>query len=112
MPSEMKGRREIKYFPRTKQAWQWAAAFAITNCRWKSRRLEQLQKETFCRGLHIAEMAESPRKSNPNYWSIAHCLVGALEEAKARGVNPERKSAVKPLRWIRDKTDTLPPANS
>jgi len=45
-PSEIRGRREIKYLPWTKQAWQWAAAFAITNCRWKSRRLVQLEKET------------------------------------------------------------------
>ena len=30
-----------------------------------------------------------------------------MGEAKARGINPERKSRVKPLRWICDKTDTL-----
>ena len=34
--------------------------------------------------------------------------MGALEDAKARGVNPERKPGVKPLRQICDQTDTLP----
>ena len=33
--------------------------------------------------------------------------MGALEGVKARGVNPERKSGVKPLRQISDQTDTL-----
>ena len=76
--SEMRGRREIKYLPWTKQTWQWAAAFAITNCRWKSRRLVQLQKETLWRGTHIVDGVNS---------SIA---LGALGEAKAREVNHEK----------------------
>ena len=36
----------------------------------------------------------------------------ALGEAKARGVNPERKFEVKPLRQICDQTDTLPAASA
>ena len=36
--------------------------------------------------------------------------MGALGKAKARGVNPEGKSGVKPLRQICDQTDTPPAA--
>ena len=38
--------------------------------------------------------------------------MGALGEAQARGVNPDRKSRVKPLRRICDQTDTLPAASA
>ena len=38
--------------------------------------------------------------------------MGALGEAKAREVNTERKSGVKPLRWICGQIDTLPVASA
>ena len=38
--------------------------------------------------------------------------MGDLGEAKARGVNPERKSGVKPHRRICNQTDTLPASSA
>ena len=37
--------------------------------------------------------------------------MGALRDAKARGINPERTCGVKPLRRICDQTDKLPAAS-
>ena len=103
-PSEMRGRREIKYLPRNKQAWQWAVAFAITNCRWKSRsgtvaEGHSLTWDTYCQNGRTTKIIKH------QLW--VNSLADVFGETKARGVNLERNSRVKPLRWTCDKTDTL-----
>lgn len=62
---------------------------------------------------HILSKLQNNRKhQNPTMSKKPHCIVSALIQAKAKEVNPERKSRVMSLRRICDQTDTFPPASA